>query len=92
MLKIGDRMKKLREDRGYLQQEVCSALGIEQSTLANYESNCRVPKAEILLSIAHFYRVPVDYLIGRQTDESNETRRIPVVGHVAAGIPKRGRL
>lgn len=64
-MKIGDRMKRLRAEKGIMQQQVCDALDIEQSTLANYENNRRVPKTDILVAIANFYGVPLDYLVGR---------------------------
>lgn len=83
---IGDRMKSLREKRGVMQQDVCEALNIEQSTLANYENNRRVPKVEILAKIADYYNVSVDYLLGKDRADA-ENRRIPVLGNVAAGIP-----
>ena len=51
-MKIGDRIKKLREENGLMQQDVCNTLDIEQSTLANYENNRRVPKTDILIKIA----------------------------------------
>lgn len=50
-MKIGDRIKKLREENGLMQQDVCNTLDIEQSTLANYENNRRVPKTDILIKI-----------------------------------------
>ena len=59
-MKIGDRMKKLREEKGLMQQDVCNALDIEQSTLANYENNRRVPKTDILIEIANYYGVSLD--------------------------------
>ena len=83
---IGDRIKSLREKRGVMQQDVCEALNIEQSTLANYENNRRVPKVEILAKIADYYNVSVDYLLGKDRADA-ENHRIPVLGNVAAGIP-----
>lgn len=83
---IGDRIKSLREKRGVMQQDVCEALNIEQSTLANYENNRRVPKVEILMKIADYYNVSVDYLLGRDRADA-ENHRIPVLGNVAAGLP-----
>jgi transcriptional regulator with XRE-family HTH domain len=65
VMKIGDRMKRLREEKGLIQQDVCNALDIEQSTLANYENNRRIPKTDILIAIANFYGVSLDYLVGR---------------------------
>ena len=54
-MKIGDRIKKLREENGLMQQDVCNTLDIEQSTLANYENNRRVPKTDILTALYNFY-------------------------------------
>lgn len=76
-MKIGDRMKKLREEKGLMQQDVCNALDIEQSTLANYENNRRVPKTDILIEIANYYGVSLDYLVGRVDDRFDSSKRRP---------------
>lgn len=61
---IGKQLKFLRELKGKSQQEVCSILNIEQSTLANYENDKRVPKIDILIKLAEYYNVSVDCLLG----------------------------
>ena len=61
---LGKQLKLLRESRQKSQQEVCSALNIEQSTLANYENGKRIPKIEILIKIAEYYQCSVDFLLG----------------------------
>ncbi|MCQ5211128.1 helix-turn-helix domain-containing protein [Megasphaera massiliensis] len=76
-MRIGDRMKQLREEKDLMQQEVCSALGLEQSTLANYENNRRVPKTDILISIANYYGVSLDYLVGRTNNRFDNSKRHP---------------
>lgn len=76
-MKIGDRMKKLREEKGLMQQDVCNALDIEQSTLANYENNRRVPKTDILIEIANYYGVSLDYLVGRTDDRFDNSKLRP---------------
>ena len=76
-MRIGDRMKQLREEKDLMQQEVCSALGLEQSTLANYENNLRVPKTDILISIANYYGVSLDYLVGRTNNRFDNSKRHP---------------
>ncbi len=63
---IGERLKLLRAQRQESQQDVCTAINIEQSTLANYENNKRIPKLEILLKIAEHYNCTIDYLLGRE--------------------------
>lgn len=61
---LGKQLKVLRESKQKSQQEVCSALNIEQSTLANYENGKRIPKIEILIKIAEYYQCSVDFLLG----------------------------
>ncbi|MCD7824587.1 MAG: helix-turn-helix domain-containing protein [Clostridiaceae bacterium] len=61
---LGKQLKILRESRQKNQQEVCAALNIEQSTLANYENGKRMPKIEILIKLAEYYQCSVDFLLG----------------------------
>lgn len=61
---IGNRLKKLRDEAGMGQKELCDLFNIEQSTLANYENNRRTPKIDILLKIAKYFNVSTDYLLG----------------------------
>lgn len=71
---IGEQLKYLRELKKKSQQEVCSILNIEQSTLANYENDKRVPKIDILIKLAEYYNVSVDYLLGlkKSGSETND--------------------
>jgi len=61
---LGKQLKMLRDLKKKNQQEVCSALNIEQSTLANYENDKRIPKLDILIKLAEYYNVSVDCLLG----------------------------
>ena len=68
---LGKQLKMLRELKGKNQQEVCTTLNIEQSTLANYENDKRIPKLEILIKLAEYYNVSVDCLLGLKKVGSN---------------------
>lgn len=76
-MKIGDIMKKLREDRGLSQASVCRALDIDQSTLANYENNRRVPKSDILVAVANYFNVSTDYLLGLTSNPFSQSEKVP---------------
>ncbi len=69
---IGERLKKLREERGILQRQLAEMLKLTQQTISLYESNKREPDAETLSKIADFFGVTIDYLLGR-TDNPNPT-------------------
>ena len=72
-MKIGDRIKTLREAKGLQQLELCAILDIEQSTLANYESGRRIPNDEIKIKIANYFDVSLDYLLGRDNQQVYNT-------------------
>lgn len=60
-----DRIKQLRTEKGITQQDLSDKLGITKSILSKYENGHREPGREILNSLADFFDVSVDYLLGR---------------------------
>ena len=63
-----NRLKDLREDHDYPQQQVAAAIGITQRKYSYIETGMQQLTAEVLVSLARFYAVSVDYLLG-ETDE-----------------------
>jgi transcriptional regulator with XRE-family HTH domain len=61
---ISERIKKLRKEYNLSQQELGEKLGITQGSLANYEKGIRFPNPDALISIARFFNVSIDYLMG----------------------------
>lgn len=61
---LARRLRKLREDNGYLQKFVADKLGIRSNTLSGYENGSRSPDPEMLVEIANLYNVTTDYLLG----------------------------
>lgn len=59
------RIRELREDHDLTQQQVCDAIGLKQRTYSYYENGQRMIPPEVLLALADFYQVSVDYLLGR---------------------------
>lgn len=68
-----NRLKDLREDHDYTQQQVAAAIGITQRKYSYIETGMQQLTAEVLVSLARFYAVSVDYLLG----ETDETCRYP---------------
>lgn len=60
---LGQKLRHLRTSREYTQQQLCDYLHIERSAYANYETDKREPSRHILLQIADFYRINVEYLL-----------------------------
>lgn len=65
---VGNRLRKLREDIGWLQREVAEACGIGRKSMVRLEREPSNPTAEELSILADFYEVSVDYILGRVTD------------------------
>ena len=63
-----NRLKDLREDHDYTQQQVAAAIGNTQRKYRYIEPGMQPLPAEVLVSLARFYAVSVDYLLG-ETDE-----------------------
>lgn len=61
--------KQLRISSGYTQIEMSQKLGISRSTIGMYETGAREPDFETLETIADFFNVDIDYLLGR-TDKT----------------------
>lgn len=62
---FGDRLKKLREDKGLIQAELGKLIGVSDRVVGYYEANDRFPKKpETLQKISEVFNVSVDYLLG----------------------------
>lgn len=60
------RLKKLREQKNISQKQLAFDLGVGIGTVGMWESSKRIPPAKKLHTIANYFNVSVDYLLGRQ--------------------------
>lgn len=60
-----NRLKELREERGWTQRQTAMKAGLAPTTYHNYEHEIREPDQETLIKLANVFRVSVDYLIGK---------------------------
>lgn len=65
MQKLAERLYKLRKERGLIQEDAAKELNIGLRTYCRYEKNEREPTASVLVQMADFYDVSLDYLVGR---------------------------
>lgn len=84
------RLKEMREKKGISQAQLAMAIGISQSTVGMWESGKSVPKYHVLMKIADYFHVSVDYLTGKSDTPEAENKgmvKVPVLGIIPAGIP-----
>ena len=90
---LGDRIRILRSGRALTQQAVAEALGVSRSAVAMWEKDEREPNLETLTQLAKLLNVPLSALVEREEAPMPEnlrpvrTRRIPLLGAIAAGEP-----
>ena len=59
------KIKDLREDHDLSQKEVAKILNISQVTYSYYEIGKRNIPLDLLIKLADYYNVTLDYIVGR---------------------------
>lgn len=62
---LSKRLKELRMNNGLKQSDLAKLLSISTSRYGQYETGRRSPDYKLLIQIANFYNVSIDYLLGR---------------------------
>ena len=60
-----ETIRNLRIDGGYTQAQIAEYLNVKQNTYSQYEVGTLNYPIDVLLKLADFYNVSVDYLLGR---------------------------
>lgn len=64
-----ENIRKLRVDHNKLQTEMAAYLNVKQTTYSKYElGKINIP-VDVLIKLADFYDVNLDYLVGRTKDK-----------------------
>lgn len=64
---MDNRIKDLREDNDFTQQQVADRIGITQRKYSYIETGVQPLTDEVLVALANLYRVSIDYIL-KQTD------------------------
>ena len=70
-----NRLRDLREDRDLQQKNIAVLLKIHQTTYSDYELNKLNIPVPVLHTLADFYNVSVDYLLGRTAEKRPYPKR-----------------
>lgn len=70
VMKMYKRIRDLREDKDLNQTQIAKTLKMSQTGYSKYETGENDIPTHILISLADFYNVSVDYILGR-TDNPN---------------------
>ena len=70
-----DRIRNLREDADLTQAELGKQINVPQRTYAYYESGERMIPPQVLVALAQFHHVSVDYLLGITDQKTPYSRK-----------------
>jgi len=62
------RLKELRKERHITQRKLAMDLNMSQNTISRYERGDREPGIAELIRFAEYFRVSIDYLVGRSEE------------------------
>ena len=67
-----NRIKILREEFGYTQQELADKLDGAKSTIAMYENETRKPSLEVLIKLSEIFNCSIDYILCKSNVRNHE--------------------
>lgn len=63
-----ERIIQLKADRDLLQKDIAAAIGLSLRAYQYYEKGQKEPTLSVLVRLADFFEVSLDYLVGRSDD------------------------
>ena len=64
MDQFAERLKYLRKEKDLKQEELANALNVSKGIISLWENGLREPTMSNLVTIASYFHVSIDYLVG----------------------------
>lgn len=71
MSTFGTRLKRLRINMDMTQQDFAEQFNLNKSSISKYEKDKNLPENQLLLEIADYFNVSVDYLLCRTNNPTS---------------------
>ncbi|MBC3938551.1 XRE family transcriptional regulator [Anaerotruncus massiliensis (ex Liu et al. 2021)] len=68
MYGLSTQFKKIRVEKNLTQKQVADGIGVAEQAYQRYEYGKTVPSALVLIALADYFDVSLDYLVGRSDD------------------------
>lgn len=95
-MKFGDKLKRIRLEKGLSQENLADLLGTSKQVISRYERNERTPKLTSAIEYAQKLNVPTNFLLDNENDAifsipgvlplPHMTKK-PLIGTIACGTP-----
>lgn len=77
MYDLGSMFKKIRLEKSFTQKQVATGIGVAERQYQYYEYGKKTPSALILIALADYFDVSLDYLVGRSDNPSRDVTLNP---------------
>ena len=64
-VKIGTFLKELRNGKGITQEQLADRFYVSRRTVSRWETGSNLPDLDVLVELADFYDVSIDYILCR---------------------------
>ena len=71
---ITQRIRFLRKNKGYTQQEVADMLGVGRAAYSAYEKGTRSISVQSIIKLSQFYKVSSDFILGLSNNTKIKTK------------------
>lgn len=68
---LSKRLQMLRESKGLSKKQVAEDLNLPYTTYRNYENNVCEPNSEVLVKIAEYFEISIDWLLDYKPKNKN---------------------
>ena len=75
-IKIGEKIKQLRQRDGRKQEDLANALGVSPQAISRWEANGGYPDMELIPAIANYFNISIDELFGYSKDRQEKASEI----------------
>jgi transcriptional regulator with XRE-family HTH domain len=79
---FGERLKQIRVEKGFTQDEVAKHLGLARPTITQYEKGLYDPSIDTINKLADLFKINVSELL---ESSYKPVKKIPIVGSVSCG-------
>ena len=73
-----NRIKLLREEFNYTQQDLANKLESSKSVIGLYENETRKPSMEVLIKLSEIFNCSIDYILGKSDIRNPEIQEDPL--------------
>lgn len=67
-MNFSERLTELRKENNLTQKQLANDLNLSEVGIQNYEGKRRKPAYDVLIALADYFDVSIDYLVGRSDD------------------------